>query len=198
MPGKSIGYIRVSTVDQNAERQLFDVQLDKVFEDKGSDSTIDRPQLKACLDYLRDGDDLWVHSIDRLARNLQDLLNIIALLREKGVTLHFKKEGMAFHPESNDPFQRFQLEILGAVASFERNLIRERQREGITLAKKRNAYAKCGRPAALTEEQMDELQQRLKNGEKVAELAKEYGISRQRIYKIIRTYYTISNNFIIK
>ena len=96
MPGKSIGYIRVSTVDQNTERQLADVQLDKVFEDKVSGSTIDRPQLKACLDYLRDGDDLWVHSIDRLARNLQDLLNIIALLGEKGVTLHFKKEGMVF------------------------------------------------------------------------------------------------------
>ncbi len=187
MPGKSIGYIRVSTVDQNTERQLTDVQLDKVFEDKVSGSTIDRPQLKACLDYLRDGDDLWVHSIDRLARNLQDLLNIIALLREKGVTLHFKKEGMVFHPESNDPFQRFQLEILGAVASFERNLIRERQREGIALAKKRNAYAKCGRPAALTEEQMDELRKRLKKGEKVAELAKEYGISRQTIYKLIRS-----------
>lgn len=187
MPGKSIGYIRVSTVDQNTERQLADVPLDKVFEDKVSGSTIDRPQLKACLDYLRDGDDLWVHSIDRLARNLQDLLNIIALLREKGVTLHFKKEGMVFHPESNDPFQRFQLEILGAVASFERNLIRERQREGIALAKKRNAYAKCGRPAALTEEQMDELQERLGKGEKVTELAKEYGISRQTIYKLIRS-----------
>ena len=185
MPGKSIGYIRVSTVDQNTERQLADVQLDRIFEDKVSGSTIDRPQLKACLDYLRDGDDLWVHSIDRLARNLQDLLNIIALLREKCVTLHFKKEGMVFHPESNDPFQRFQLEILGAVASFERNLIRERQREGIALAKKRNAYAKCGRPASLTEEQMDELQERLKKGEKVAELAKEYGISRQTVYKII-------------
>ena len=188
MPGKSIGYIRVSTVDQNTERQLTDVQLDKVFEDKVSGSIIDRPQLKACLDYLRDGDDLWGHSIDRLARNLQDLLNIIALLRENGVTLHFKKEGMVFHPDSNDPFQRFQLEILGAVASFERNLIRERQREGIALAKKRNAYAKCGRPASLTEEQMDELQERLKKGEKVAELAKEYGISRQTIYKIIRIY----------
>ena len=186
MPGKSIGYIRVSTVDQNTERQLTDVQLDKVFEDKVSGSTIDRPQLKVCLDYLRDGDDLWVHSIDRLARNLQDLLNIIALLREKGVTLHFKKESMIFHPESDDPFQCFQLEILGAVASFERNLIRERQREGIALAKKRNAYAKCGRPAALTEEQMDDLQERLMKGEKVAELAKEYGISRQTIYKIIR------------
>ena len=186
MPGKSIGYIRVSTVDQNTERQLTDVQLDKVFEDKVSGSTIDRPQLKACLDYLRDGDDLWVHSIDRLARNLQDLLNIIALLREKGVTLHFKKEGIVFHPESDDPFQRFQLEILGAVASFERNLIRERQREGIAHAKKRNAYAKCGRPAALTEEQMDELQVRLKKGEKVSELAKDFGISRQTIYKVIR------------
>ncbi len=122
MPGKPIGCIRVSIVDQNNERQLADIQLDKVFEDKVSGSTVDRPQLKACLDYLRDGDDLWVHSIDRLARNLQDLLNIIALLREKGVTLHFKKEGMVFHPASNDPFQRFQLEILGAVASFKRCL----------------------------------------------------------------------------
>jgi len=195
MPGKSIGYIRVSTVDQNTERQLTDVQLDKVFEDKVSGSTADRPQLKACLDYLSDGDDLWVHSIDRLARNLQDLLSLVALLQEKGVTLHFKKEGMVFHPESNDPFQRFQLEILGAVASFERNLIRERQREGIALAKKRNAYAKCGRPAALTEEQMDELRARLKEGEKVAELANEYGISRQTIYKFIRQgkFFSFSN-----
>ena len=123
MSGKSIGYIRVSTVDQNTERQLADVQLDKVLEDKVSGSTIDRPQLKACLDYLCGGDDLWIHSIDRLARNLQDLLNIIALLRDKGVTLHFKKEGMVFHPDSDAPFQRFQIEILGAVASFERNLI---------------------------------------------------------------------------
>lgn len=95
---------------------------------------------------------------------------------------------MVFHPESDDPFQRFQLEILGAVASFERNLIRERQREGIALPKKRNAYAKCGRPAALTEEQMDELIFRLKKGEKVAALAKEFGVSRQTIYMLIRQY----------
>ena len=185
MPGKNIGYIRVSTVDQHTERQLADIPLDKIYEDKVSGSKIERPQLNACLDYLRDGDTLWVHSIDRLARNLHDLLGLVKQLQDKGVTLRFQKEGLTFNGENNDPFQRFQLEILGAVASFERNLILERQREGIAQAKKRNASSKCGRPSALKAKDKEEIQKRVKLGESVTTLAHEYKVSRQTIYNCI-------------
>ncbi|MDL2313826.1 recombinase family protein [Desulfovibrio sp. OttesenSCG-928-C14] len=186
MPGKDIGYIRVSTHDQNTARQLDGVQLDKVFEEHASGKNTERPALKACLDYVRDGDVLHVHSIDRLARNLQDLLSIVTTLKEKGVTVIFHKEKLEFVGNGTagktDAFQELQLHIIAAVAQFERALILERQREGIAIAKRAGKYKNVGRKPILSNEQVDELRVKLANGERISVLAKAYGVSRQTIY----------------
>ena len=182
MSGKQIGYIRVSTIDQNTDRQLHGIELDKVFEDKCSGKDANRPQLKECLSYLRDGDTLHIHSIDRLARSLRDLLNIVEELLGRGVKIIFHKEGMEFDGVTPNPSQALYLNILGAVAEFERQMIRERQREGILLARQRNAYDKCGRKPSLTPKQIEEIKGRLALGEPLAPIAKEYGVSRQTIY----------------
>ena len=182
MPGKSIGYIRVSTVTQNSERQLFGIELDRVYEDKCSGKNTDRPALAECLSYLRDGDTLHCHSIDRLCRNLRDLLELVQGLLARGVSVVFHKENMRFVAGKTDQFQELQLSIIGAVASFERQMILERQREGIALARQRNAYKNCGRKKALSSEQIGIIRQRIANGERKTALAREYGVSLQTVY----------------
>lgn len=182
---KNVGYVRVSTVDQHIERQLDGLTLDRVFTDKVSGKTIERPALAECLAFLRTGDTLHVHSIDRLARNLQDLLRLLNDLSLAGVSVRFHKEGLTFAPagstEGQSPFQRLQLQIIGAVAEFERSMIRERQREGIAIAKAEGRYK--GRKPSLTPEQVTTIRERIATGEKVARLAKEYNVSRQTIYE---------------
>lgn len=186
MPGKDIGYVRVSTHDQNTARQLDGVHLDKVFEEHASGKDTARPALKACLEYVRDGDVLHVHSIDRLARNLRDLLTIVTELRKRKVTLKFHKENLTFTGGNDaiqaDAFQELQLHIIAAVAQFERALILERQREGIAIAKKTGKYRHVGRKPVLSGEQVNELRTKLEKGTKIAVLAREYGVSRQTVY----------------
>ncbi len=178
-----IGYIRVSSLDQNTERQLTGITLDRVFEDKASAKDTKRPQLKACLDYLRDGDTLIVHSIDRLARNLEDLQRLVRELTGKGVSVRFIKENLIFQAGENNPMQTLMFQMLGAFAQFERSLIRERQREGIALAKKEGR--RLGRAKALTPEQEREIRTRAATEGNKQALAKEYGISRQTLYRIL-------------
>ena len=182
MNGQRVGYIRVSTVDQNTDRQLHGIELDRVYEDKCSGKDTNRPKLTECLGYLREGDTLYIHSIDRLARSLRDLLNIVQDLLARKVSIKFIKEGMEFNGDKPNPTQDLYLKILGAVAEWERQVIRERQREGILLARQRNAYDKCGRKPSLTPKQIEEIKERLARGEGVVSLAKEYGVSRQTIY----------------
>lgn len=134
-----VGYVRVSSVDQNIERQLDGVQLDKVFTDRVSGATTDRPQLIAMLDYVREGDCIFVHSIDRLARSLVDLLALVQELNAKGVYVHFHKENLQFTGDDN-PTQHLMLSMMGAVAQFERSMIKERQKEGIAKAKEAGVY----------------------------------------------------------
>ncbi|MDG9876067.1 recombinase family protein [Pseudomonas juntendi] len=134
-----VGYIRVSSVDQNLDRQLDGVALDKVFTEKLSGATTDRPQLQAMLDYVREGDVILVHSIDRLARSLADLLKLVEDLTKRGVHIRFDKEQLEFTGEDN-PTQHLMLSMMGAVAQFERAMIKERQREGIAKAKERGVY----------------------------------------------------------
>ncbi|MDR3737498.1 MAG: recombinase family protein [Terracidiphilus sp.] len=177
--GKRIGYVRVSTLDQNESRQLEGVQLDKRFVDKASGKDTKRPQLQAALDYLRDGDVLVVHSMDRLARNLDDLRKIVLGLTERGVVVEFVKEHLTFTTEDN-AMSKLLLSVMGAFAEFERSLIRERQREGITLAKKAGVYK--GRKPSLTPERITQLRARVAAGEKKAALAREFGISRETLY----------------
>jgi DNA invertase Pin-like site-specific DNA recombinase len=178
--GKRIGYVRVSSVGQNTARQLDGVELDKVFADKASGKDVKRPQLQAALDYLRDGDVLIVHSMDRLARNLVDLRTLVENLTGRGVQVHFVKENLTFTGEDTSA-AKLLLNVMGAVAEFERALLKERQLEGIALAKKAGVYR--GRKPSLTPERADELRERIARGEKRATLAREFGISRETLYQ---------------
>jgi DNA invertase Pin-like site-specific DNA recombinase len=177
--GQRIGYQRVSTVDQNTARQLDGVDLDKVFTDRASGKDINRPELAHALDYARDGDTLVVHSMDRLARNLEDLRRIVRELNSSGVKVEFVKESLTFAGDDS-PMSTLLLSMLGAVAEFERSMILERQREGIAIAKAAGKYK--GRKASLKVDQASELRQRLAAGESVTALAREYGVSRQTVY----------------
>jgi len=183
-----VGYTRVSTLDQKTDRQLTNVQLDKVFTEKASAADTKRPQLKACMDYLREGDVLHVHSIDRLARNLQDLLEILKELIGRGVSVTFHKENLAFTGEAN-PFQELQLHIIGAVAQFERALIRERQREGIAKAKAKGKH--LGRARKLTGKQVEEIKARVEQGEDKQALAEEFGVSRYTVYRALKAMHKV-------
>ena len=107
----NVGYIRVSSFSQNTDRQLRDIDLDKAFEEKASAKDSNRPQLIACMEWLRDEDVLHVHSIDRLARNLQDLQNIVQALTDKGVTVVFHKENLTFSGGGSDPMKTLMLQI---------------------------------------------------------------------------------------
>jgi DNA invertase Pin-like site-specific DNA recombinase len=181
--GKRVGYIRVSTLDQNTERQLDGVDLDKKFTDKASGKDTKRPQLQAALEYLREGDVFVVHSMDRLARNLDDLRKIVLGLTERGVVVEFVKEHLTFTGEDS-AMSNLLLSVMGAFAEFERSLIKERQREGIALAKKAGAYK--GRKPSLNADRMAELLRRVETGEKKAALAREFGISRETLYSYVR------------
>jgi DNA invertase Pin-like site-specific DNA recombinase len=182
--GQRVGYIRVSSYDQNTERQLEHLDADRVFTDKASGKDTQRPQLQALLAYVREGDTIVVHSMDRLARNVDDLRRIVKKETERGVRLEFVKEKLTFTSEEDSPMADLMLSVLGAVAQFERDLIRERQREGIALAKLRGAYH--GRKKALSQERVDDLRKRAGAGEKKAALAREFGISRETVYQYLR------------
>lgn len=180
--GKRIGYVRVSSIDQNTARQLDGVQLDKVFTDKASGKDTNRPQLKAALDYLRDGDVLVVHSMDRLARNIADLLQTVAMLNSRGVVVEFVKESLTFTGDDS-AISKLMLTIMGGVAEFERALIHERQLEGIAKAKQAGKYS--GRKSTMTECQVQAIRDRAAAGENKSMLAREIGVSRQTIYNIL-------------
>lgn len=181
--GQRIGYIRVSTTDQNTARQLDGMQLDQTFTDKVSGKSQDRPQLQAMLKHARAGDEVFVHSMDRLARNLGDLLQIVKGLTDRKVRVTFVKEGQTFTGDDSGT-SRLMLGILGSVAEFERSMIRERQKEGIAIARAEKRYK--GRKAALTAQQVSEVTARAAKGEPKTELAKEFKVSRETIYKALR------------
>ena len=183
MQGHRIGYVRVSSFDQNPERQLEHVEVDKVFTDRASGKDAQRPQLDALLAFVREGDTVVVHSMDRLARNLDDLRRLVNGFTQRGVRIEFVKEQLTFTGEDS-PMANLMLSVMGAFAEFERALIRERQREGIALARQRGAYR--GRKKALAQEQVAELRQRAAAGEQKAQLAREFGISRETLYQYMR------------
>jgi DNA invertase Pin-like site-specific DNA recombinase len=181
-----IGYIRVSSLDQNSERQLEGIHLDKVFTDKASGKDTNRPQLQTALNHVRAGDTLVVHSMDRLARNVEDMLRLVREMNNRGVSVEFIKESMSFTAGSDDPRSTLMFTMLSAFAQFERSLIKERQREGIALAKAKGTVYK-GRKPALNTERIAQLREQAAAGEKRTKLAKEFGISRETLYQYIRT-----------
>jgi len=182
MKGQRVGYIRVSSLDQNTARQLSDVDLDKVFEDKVSGKSVERPQLKAMLDFVREGDTIVIHSLDRLARNLDDLRRLVNDLTGRGVRVQFIKENLIFSGDDSS-MSKLLLSIMGAFAEFERSLTLERQREGISIAKAKGAYK--GRKKALSKEQIEELKRRVESGEKKSHVAESFKISRFTLYKYL-------------
>jgi len=177
--GQRIGYKRVSSVDQNEARQLVGVEVDKTFTDRASGKDVNRPQLKRALEYLREGDTLVVHSMDRMSRNLHDLSTLVKELTDEGISVEFVRERLTF-TGNDDKMAELMLGILGSVAQFERSLIRERQREGIALAKKKGVYK--GRKPSLSAERAAEMRKRADAGENKAALAREFGISRAALY----------------
>ena len=183
LKGQRIGYVRVSSFDQNPERQLEQVQVDKVFTDKASGKDTQRPELDALLSFVRDGDTVVVHSMDRLARNLDDLRRLVQKLTKRGVRIEFAKECLTFTGEDS-PMANLMLSVMGAFAEFERALIRERQREGIALARQRGAYR--GRKKSLNDEQIAELKRRVAAGEQKTLIARDFGISRETLYQYLK------------
>ena len=177
--GQRLGYIRVSSTDQNTDRQLEGVELDERFEDKCSGKDRERPALQALLKHARKGDSVHVHEMSRLARNLTDLLNLVKELTGRGIVVEFVKERLVFTGES-DSVGMLMLQIMGAVSQFERATILERQREGIRIAQAKGTYR--GRKAALSQARATELRKRAAAGEVKAQLAKEFGVTRQTLY----------------
>ena len=179
-----VAYIRVSTVEQNEARQMEAMKgfgIDKYFiEKKSGKNTTDRPQLQAMLDFVREGDTVYIHSLDRLARSTQDLLNIVEQLQAKGVELHSDKEAI----DSNTPTGKLMLTMIAAINQFERENLLERQREGIAIAKEKGKYKgrKQVKPEAWEEAYAKYRAREIKS---VSELAKVLNISRPTVYKLI-------------
>lgn len=175
-----VGYRRVSTVDQNLDRQELG-KVDKLFEEKLSGkSASDRPALQTMIDYCREGDEVVVHSIDRLARDLRDLQNIIQTLNDKGVSIRFNSENLTFSAQTDDAFAKLQLQMMGAFAEFERNIIRKRQAEGIAKAKSKGVY-KGGKKRI----DRDKVHQLKEEGLSTYKIADQMGISRMSVHRIL-------------
>lgn len=182
-----VGYIRVSSESQNLDRQvtkLNALKLDKIFTDTTSGKNVDRIGFQQMLEYLREGDELFVCSMDRLARNLNDLLTVTDTLQKRGVSIHFLKENLVLSPKGEtSAISKLLLSMMGAVAEFERALIRERQQEGIVLAKARGAY-KGRKPidVAVIEKAKDLIEL----GIPISRVAKDLKICRGTIYKYLK------------
>lgn len=178
MKGQKIGYIRVSTIEQNTDRQLIDVELDKVFEEKVSAKTANRPKLQLMLEHIRENDEVYCHDISRLARNIEDLHRLVREITEKGCSIHFVKENLHFTGNKNDPTQQLLLTMLGAVYQFERSILLERQREGIALAKAKGKYK--GRPPKIDNA---EIKRVLGEGNSISKTAEILGVSMSSVQR---------------
>lgn len=183
MSGKIIGYVRVSTLEQNTSRQLEGIALDKCFEDKASGKDTNRPALTSLKEFVREGDTVVIHSMDRLARNLDDLRKTVKELTAKGVAVKFQKEGLSFTGDDT-PMANLLLSVMGAFAEFERSLIKERQAEGIAQAKGKGVYK--GRKPSVDAAMVAEIKNRIEAGESKSQIARELSISRETLYQHIR------------
>ena len=177
-----IGYIRVSSVDQNTERQLLNIELDKIFTDKCSGKNTNRPALKQLIDYAREGDVIHVHDISRMARNTEDLLRLVKDFNAQGICLKFHKEHLEFSGENN-PMQQLMLTMLGGIYQFERSMLLERQREGVAIAKKKGVYR--GKP--VNEILHEQIRQKFAEGMNKTQIAKTLSCARATVYKALAT-----------
>jgi DNA invertase Pin-like site-specific DNA recombinase len=184
MTGKRIGYIRVSTTDQNPDRQLENVSLDKKFIDYASARSTDRPQLKIMLDFVREDDIVIVHSMDRFARNLKDLKQLVDSLVLRNIQVHFIKENLQFSGE-NSAVSNLVLHLMGAFAEFEYAFIRERQREGVEIAKRLGRFK--GGVKKMTREKIEMLKELIQTRKSKTLIAKELGVSRFTLYRYLKS-----------
>lgn len=180
--GQLVGYVRVSSVGQNTARQLDGVELDKCFSDHCSGSTTDRSGLSAALAYVRDGDRLIVHSMDRLGRDLKDLLILVEHLNAKGVGVEFKKECLTFTADDTSPMSKLMLQIMGAVAEFERSLINERRSEGQAKAKADGKH--IGRKGIITPSLISKAVELRQDGLSVPKVAEKLKVSQRTVYNL--------------
>ena len=173
-----VGYQRVSTADQNLDRQDLG-EVDRIFSEKISGKNTDRAALQEMIAFCREGDEVVVYSIDRLARDLRDLQNIVEQLNNKGVRVTFITERLSFSADDEDALSKLQLQMLAAFSEYERKMILKRQREGIAKAKARGVY--LGRRATID---ADKIKQLKSEGLNVTEIARQMGISRQSVYRL--------------
>ena len=181
--GQKVGYARVSSLEQNLDRQLDQLRAagaSQIYKEKISGSTKHRPQLEEV--YLREGDQLIVTSMDRLARSLVDLHTIVEDLVVRGVSVRFLREGQTYSAKA-DPIAKLMLGLMGSVAEFERSIIKERQAEGIARAKARGVYK--GRAKVLSDGQITQARQWVADGVPKAEVARRLGIGRTTLYKYL-------------
>jgi DNA invertase Pin-like site-specific DNA recombinase len=178
-------YIRVSTIKQNVDRQLLNVSCDREYVEKVSGKDRNRPQLEAMLGNVRNGDLVNVHELSRLARNTKDLLDIVDQIVKAGASIHFHKENLIFDGKrKDDPFQVLMLTMLGAISTFERDLMLERQREGIAIAKEKGKYK--GRKSKFDLDTIRKIRSKFNETRNKASLAREYGISRGYLYELVK------------
>lgn len=175
-----IGYRRVSTIDQNLARQdLGDV--DKVFEEKLSGASAkDRPELQSMIEFAREGDEVIIYSIDRMARDLRDCLSIVTTLNNKGVTVTFVSERLSFSGNEDDPFAKLQLHLMSAFAAYELAILKHRQKAGILKAKERGIYK--GRPPTTDVAAIMALH---REGHGATHIARTLNISRATVYRTL-------------
>lgn len=184
MNGQIVGYGRVSSAEQNEARQVEALAgCDRLFIDKVTGKNTERPQLQAALAYVRDGDLLRCPSMDRFARNLDDLRSLVRDLTARGVRVQFIKEGLTFTGDDS-PMANLLLSVMGAFAEFERLLIRERQSEGIAIAKANGVY-KGGRKPSLTAEQVAAARERIATGVPKAVVARDLGVGRSTLHNYL-------------
>ena len=181
-----VAYIRVSSVGQNTERQLSDtgITFDKEFEDKESGKDTNRKGLEAMLEYVREGDVVHVHSIDRLGRSLVDLKTLVTQLNNNGVSVKFHKEKLDFEVGKTDDLQTLMFSMLGAFAEFERSMIKERQREGIEKAKAKGVYNKNKRKKV----DYAELSQAVEEGMSYRTVADKYGVGVATVDRAVKAH----------
>jgi len=176
-------YKRVSTQEQYLDRQLNGLTFDREFVEKVSAKNTNRPELQSLLSVLRSKDEVHVHELSRLARNTKDLLSVVESVLEAGSSISFHKENLQFIAgEKRPPVQDLMLSLLGAIAQFERDLLLERQREGIALAKQRGVYK--GRKSRFTDSEIEQIRSEFKTTKNKSILARKWRISRAYLYKI--------------
>ncbi len=182
MSGQIVAHVRVSSTEQNPARQVVALgEVDETFTDMVSGkSRADRPALARLLRHVRRGDTTRVASMDRLARSVVDLAQLVQDMTSRGVRVEFVAARLIFDPGTEDPFATFQLHLLGAVAQLERSLIRERQREGIEIAKSKGVYR--GRTRRLTPAQVTTAKHLVDSGVPKAKIARDLGCSRHALY----------------